>query len=201
LSKEVTTICDVLYLASYTALKETNLTKDGITSVIEISSSPRPLTGTDDLHIRLSEEKEITEDVFEKIADKVKNTKTVKGKVLISCEQSTGLSAVLCVPYLIKYEGMSSRKAVKIIEGKRPHAKIHAGTLVRIEEWERKLQGSKLSGGFLSLIASWLPMVFVMLLGYMVFRMVFDRVDREHMEGKKIHVDMYTKLYEYFDVI
>jgi len=199
-SKEVTKILDGLYLASYTALKESDASKDGITSVIEISSNNKPLAKTDVLHIRLYEDNAALEDTFEQIADKVENSRKGGGKVLIACEQSTGLAAVLCIPYFIKYEGMSAREAAKILEEKRHLAKLHTGTLLRIEEWERKLQAGKLSGGLSSFVASWLPMVFVILLGYLVLKMVFERVDREHMEEKRSTSDMYMKLYEYFDV-
>eukprot|EP00092_Neocalanus_flemingeri_P001879 GFUD01002006.1.p1 GENE.GFUD01002006.1~~GFUD01002006.1.p1 ORF type:complete len:836 (-),score=280.54 GFUD01002006.1:475-2982(-) len=199
-SKEVTKILDCLCLASYTVLTECDTSKDGVTSVIEISTSHKPLARTDVLHIKISEDNVALEDNFEQIADKVENSRKDGGKVLIVCENSSGLAATLCVPYLVKYEGMSTRSAAKIVEERRQHAKLHAGTLLRMEEWERKMRGRKLSGGVSSLMASWLPMLFVILLGYMVFKMVFERMDREHTEEKRTTTDMYIRLYEYFDV-
>ena len=50
------------------------------------------------------------------------------------------------------------------------------------------------------MVASWLPMVFVIILGYLLFKKIFDRVDQDHMDEKRTDSDMYMKLYEYFDV-
>ena len=200
MSKEITKLADFLYIASYTALKEKDLSKDGITSVIEISDYPHLQSINDVLHIRQTDDNVALENTFEQVADKVENTKKVGGKVLIACEESVGLAATLSASYFIKYEKLSTREAVKLVEKKRPQAKLHAGTILRLEEWEGKQQGRKLSGGLSSMVASWLPMVFVIILGYLLFKKIFERVDQDHMDEKRTDSDMYMKLYEYFDV-
>jgi len=199
-SKEITKILDFLYIGSYTAIKEKDMSREGINSVIEISNYQNLTSFNDVLHIRHTEESVTLQNTFEQIADKVENTKKSEGKILIACEESTGLSATMCVPFLIKYEKMSPREAVKMIEKKRPQAKLHAGIILRIEEWEGRLHGRKLSGGFSSLVASWLPMVFVIILGYLLFKKIFEIVDKNHDLEKRTDSDIYMQLYEYFDV-
>jgi protein-tyrosine phosphatase len=62
-----------------------------------------------------------TKDNFDKIADKIENTKKDGGNVLISCEESTGLAATLSIAYSIKYEGISVKNASKTVSKKRPN--------------------------------------------------------------------------------
>merc|ERR1719369_1186961 len=199
-SKEITKIFDHLYIASYAAVKENQTGVEEISSAIEISNRPNLKSFQDVLHIVYSDENVMLKTIFEKIADKVENTKKMGGKILITCEQSTGVSAAMCIPYLIKYGKLNTREAVKMLEKKRKQAKPNPGIIIRLEEWEAKQSQLGVTGGFSALLVSWFPMLFIIILGYLLFRKIFDVVEKDHTIEKRSDADFYTKLYEYFDV-
>jgi len=199
-SKEITKILDHLFIASYSAVKDNQTSVEGISAAIEISNSPNLKSFPDVLHIIYSDENVMLKTIFSKIADKVENIRKNGGKILITCEQSTGVSAAMCIPYLIKYAKMSTREAMKMMEKKRKQAKPHSGIIIRLEEWEARQSEWSVSGGLTSIVASWLPLVFIIILGYLLFKKIFDVVENDHMMEKRTDADFYTKLYEYFDV-
>ena len=119
LSKEVTEVFPGVNLASFLTLSGHSITKYGIVTVIEVSKELHDVPAVDTVtHIQMNGAS--TEDNFDKIADKVANTKKDGGNVLISCEESTGLAATLSIAYSIKYEGISVKNASKTVSKKRP---------------------------------------------------------------------------------
>ena len=72
--------------------------------------------------------------------------------------------------------------------------------VIRLEEWEAKQSQLGVTGGFSTLLVSWLPMLFIIILVYLLFRKIFDVVEKDHTIEKRSDADFYTKLYEYFDV-
>ena len=64
-------------------MKENQIGAEGISSVIEISNHPSLKSFQDVLHIVYSDENVMLKTIFEKIADKVENTKRTGGKILI----------------------------------------------------------------------------------------------------------------------
>jgi len=192
LSKEVTEILPGLNLASFLTLSEDCISKQQC--VIEVSNEMHGIPAADAvMHINIATA--ATEHNFEKLADKVAKTKSEGGQVLISCDESTGLAATLCIAYAVKYEGMSVKNAKKYICKRRPQAELDTTTLRKLTAWEWKLRREKLFQQTLQLVATWLPMLSILGLICLALKLFQDEIERQHQLEKR------TPDYEYFDIL
>jgi len=195
LSKEVTEVFPGLHISSFLTLPENSFSKHDIKTVIELSDNIHDLKNTKVLHINLSKVAKALDDTFSIVADEVVNAKKQDHAVLISCEETTGLAATICMAYLIKYEGWNVKTAAYIIKERRPNIVLDQTMIVQLEAWKHQLWKQKLFENMFHLFVSWIPLL--LLIGVFVFllRMYQEEVERIYMEDKQ------TPEYEYFDIL
>lgn len=194
LSNEVTEIFPGLHLGSFLTLSENCITKQGIATVVEISTElhdvPKVNTVT---HIQINGAS--TDESFDKIADRVEEAKKEGGNALISCEENTGLAATLSIAYAIKYKGMTARVASRTVSKRRPKADLDQTTLIKLSTWEWKLRRKNLYQNTMKMAATWLPMVSVLALLCLMLKIFQDEIERQHQLEKT------TPEYEYFHIL
>jgi len=146
-------------------------------------------------HINLSKVTEPLDDIFSKVADKVSDAKKEENAVLITCEDSTGLAAIMCMAYLIKYEGLDVKTAAKIMKERRPNSVLDQHMMVQLETWKKKLWKQKLLENLINLVLSWIPLLLILGVFVFLLRMFQEEIERIYKEDKQ------TPGYEYFDIL
>ena len=178
ISEVISKIVDNIYFCSYKAVKELNLQRENITKVIIVSESQ---TKTDFEiacdHIQITSEDNISPDNLTNVAEKLNQEVVAGNKVLVTSQINTGVSACLCIPYLVKFRGMQVREAVQLIENMRPTLLLQPAVIVKIEEWAASISNmeNKIKS-ITSLSQTWLPMIFFLLFMFMLLRTVFGCV-------------------------
>merc|ERR1719154_717373 len=193
LSKEVTELFPGVYLASFLTLSESRLSAHMVDTVVEVARELHDLAAEAVVHIK--QEGVDTEDNFDKIADKIACTINKGGKVLISCEDSTGLAATLSIAYAVKYQGIRVKNAAKSISKKRPQADLDPTILIKLYAWQWKLRREQLFQQTLQVVANWLPMLSMLGLLCLALKLFQDEIERQH-QMEKISPE-----YEYFDIL
>merc|ERR1719154_743833 len=193
LSKEVTEVFPGVHLASFLTLSESRLTAYRIDTVVEVASELHDLATEAVVHIK--QEGVDTEDNFHNIADKIACTINKGGKVLISCEDSTGVAATLSVAYAVKYQGIRVKNAAKSISKKRPQADLDPTILIKLSAWQWKLRREQLFQQTLQVVATWLPMLSMLGLLCLALKLFQDEIEQQHQMEK------ITPEYEYFDIL
>jgi len=195
LSKEVTEVFTGLNISSFLTLSENSLSKHDIKTVIELSHNHQDVRNTEVFHINLSKVTEPLDDIFSKVADKVSDAKKEENAVLITCEDSTGLAAIMCMAYLIKYEGLDVKTAAKIMKERRPNSVLDQHMMVQLETWKKKLWKQKLLENLINLVLSWIPLLLILGVFVFLLRMFQEEIERIYKEDKQ------TPGYEYFDIL
>ena len=120
ISETISQVVDNIYFCSYKAVKELNLQREKITKVILLSEAPIKLdieAVTD--HIQFTSEDDITSEYLTTLAEKLNQEVGAGNKIVMTSKINTGVSASLCIPYLVKFRGMQVREAVQLIENMR----------------------------------------------------------------------------------
>jgi len=191
---EVTEIFPGLHLGSFLTMSESCINKHGIATVVEVSNALHDIPAVDTVtHIQTNGA--TTDESFDKIADRVEETKKEGGSTLISCEDNTGLAATLSIAYAIKYKGMTARVASKTVSKRRPKACLDQTTLIKLSAWEWKLRRKQLYQNTMNMVSTWLPMVSVLALLCLALKLFQDEIERQHQEEKT------TPDYEYFHIL
>merc|ERR1719154_25451 len=193
LSKEVTEVFPGVYLASFLTLSESRLSAHRVDTVVEVASELHDLAAEAVVHIK--QEGVDTEDNVHNIADKIACTINKGGKVLISCEDSTGVAATLSVAYAVKYQGIRVKNAAKSISKKRPQADLDPTILIKLSAWQWKLRREQLFQQTLQVVATWLPMLSMLGLLCLALKLFQDEIEQQHQMEK------ITPEYEYFDIL
>ena len=175
ISETFSQVADNIYFCSYKAVKELNLHREKITKVILLSEAPIKLdieAATD--HIQFTSEDDITSDYLTTLAENLNKEVGAGNKIVMTSKINTGVSACLCIPYLVKFRGMQVREAVQLIENMRPTLLLQPAVIVKIEEWATSISNvdNKIKS-ITSLSQTWLPMIFFLLFLFMLLRTVF----------------------------
>jgi hypothetical protein len=195
LSKAVTEVIPGLHLAGYLTLSQHDLTKYCIKTVIAVTKDHNLIPNTEMLYIDLSEDKETLGDIFTAVAAKVANAKEQGHAALICSETSTGLAATMCLPYLLKYQGITLEAARNLMKERRPNAALDPRLLSKLDAWQKKLWRQQFGQNLVQIIGSSLPLVMMMGMMFWMVRMFQRKMERQYEEEKK------TTEYEYFDIL
>ena len=154
-----------LYLTSaYGASSPTALRAKGITCVVNATLSfqvPTPKY-TDIEHIRVPVDDVPSANLslyFDRVADKIYNVKKAGGRCLVHCYAGRSRSASLIIVYLMKYEGMTLKKAHSFVRGRRPVIRPNPGFWKQMILYERTVKGH----GTVKMVPSsvgWIPDVY-----------------------------------------
>ena len=184
-----------LHLASFLTLSQHDLSKHCIKTVIVVTKDHNLIPNTEMLHIDMPEDEETLVDTFTAIAAKVANAKEQGDPALICCETSTGLAATLCLPYLLKYQGMTLEAATKLMRERRPNSILDPRLLSKLDAWQKKLWRQRFGQNLVQIIGTSLPLVMLMGMMFWMVRMFQRKMERQYEEEKK------TLEYEYFDIL
>ena len=127
-------------------------------------------------NLPLESEEELSSDHFTELAERIHDELKNGNKVIMtSACYSSGLSASLCIPYLVKYKGMQVTEAVQHILGVRPTVELPPAVTVKLEDWARSdIKNANNMDSISSVSLSWLPMVFFILFLFLLLRTVFS---------------------------
>uniref|UniRef100_A0A914QEJ3 Protein-tyrosine-phosphatase n=1 Tax=Panagrolaimus davidi TaxID=227884 RepID=A0A914QEJ3_9BILA len=141
----ISSILDHLYLSGAGAISPGILKDKSITCIINVTHTeefPTFLAEADFLRIGIDDTPRTKiSDHFDTAADKIKLVKDTGGKVLVHCVQGVSRSASLCIVYLMKYEGMSLRKAYQHVKKVRPIIAPNIGFWKQMIEYETQIYG------------------------------------------------------------
>ncbi|XP_046392359.1 dual specificity protein phosphatase 14-like [Ischnura elegans] len=118
----------------------------GVTCVVTAAAElpPLPLGPPVEDSVRLAlrdSPGDCIESLFDAVADKVDAVRAKGGRTLVHCVAGVSRSAALCLAYLMKYEGMTLRKAFVHLRSRRPAVRPNTGFFRQLIAYERRLFG------------------------------------------------------------
>lgn len=143
---EVAQLTDHLFLCAARALKPKVVYDKGITCIINATVELPNLPLSDVDYVKVAVEDSPYEDIsryFDMVADKIHEVKKFGGKTLVHCIAGVSRSTSLCLAYLVKYEGMTLRKAYQHVKAKRPIVHPNQGFFKQLVEYEKKETGEQ----------------------------------------------------------
>lgn len=135
-------VTDHLYLCAARAVTVRSLREKDVSCVINatIELPNLPVSGVEYLKVAVDDSPFANIAVyFDKIADKIHETRRSGGKTLVHCLAGVSRSATLCLAYLMKYANMSLRDAYDYLKTRRPIIRPNNGFFRQLIEYERKL--------------------------------------------------------------
>ncbi|CAM1297565.1 DUSP14 (predicted) [Pycnogonum litorale] len=142
----VSEVTDHLYLSAARAVRIEEVRARGITCIVNatIEIPNLPLNDIDYIKVQIDDSPFCNiYSYFDSIADKIQEVKKRKGRTLVHCIAGVSRSASLCIAYLMKYEGMTLRKAYYYVKSKRPIIRPNDGFFRQLIDYERKLFASE----------------------------------------------------------
>lgn len=161
-------ITDNLYLTSaYGASSPTACRAKGISCVINATlsfQSPTPKYDPGTEFIRVPVDDVPTANIapyFDRIADKIYSVKKTQGRCMVHCYAGRSRSATLVIVYLMKYEGMTLRKAYHFVKARRVVIRPNPGFWKQMIHYEMLLKGP--SGSTVKMVQTgigWVPDIY-----------------------------------------
>uniref|UniRef100_T1IQY8 protein-serine/threonine phosphatase n=1 Tax=Strigamia maritima TaxID=126957 RepID=T1IQY8_STRMM len=141
---QIAQLTDHLYLSGARAVQFSRIAERGITCIVNVTIElPNlPIPHVDYLKIPVDDTPYSNlYSYFDVAADKIAEVRKKGGKTLVHCIAGVSRSVSLCLAYLMKYEGMSLRKAYFHVKARRPIAHPNHGFFKQLIEYERRLFG------------------------------------------------------------
>jgi len=172
LSPVITEVSEGLTFANFDTVKKI----DNQHKILLIGTDPNSEMTKPYSNLPLESEEELSSDHFAELAERIHDELKNGNKVIMtSACYSSGLSASLCIPYLVKYQGMQVTEAVQHIQGVRPTVELPPAVTVKLEDWARSdTKNANNMDSISSVSLSWLPMVFFLLFLFLLLRTVIS---------------------------
>uniref|UniRef100_T1JMK9 protein-serine/threonine phosphatase n=1 Tax=Strigamia maritima TaxID=126957 RepID=T1JMK9_STRMM len=141
---QLSPVTDYLYVSGARAVQFSRIVERGISCIINatIELPNLPIPNVDYLKVPVDDTPYSNlYAYFDIVADKIAEVRRRGGKTLVHCVAGISRSVSLCIAYLMKYEGMSLRKAYQYIKGRRPIAHPNHGFFKQLIEYEKRLFG------------------------------------------------------------
>uniref|UniRef100_A0A646QF89 protein-serine/threonine phosphatase n=1 Tax=Hemiscolopendra marginata TaxID=943146 RepID=A0A646QF89_9MYRI len=139
-------ITDYLFLSGARAVHYSRIVERGITCVINVTIElPNlPIPNVEYVKVPVDDTPYANLfNYFDVVADKIAEVRRQGGRTLVHCIAGVSRSATLCIAYLMKYEGMSLRKAYLHVKARRPIAHPNHGFFKQLIDYERRLFGQE----------------------------------------------------------
>ncbi|XP_031159683.1 dual specificity protein phosphatase 14 [Sander lucioperca] len=141
----VSQVSPVLYLSGLdSALNAGVLSSRSITLIVNASGledvSYPPLDGLSVLHVPVQDRPHAPlRRYFDPVAERINQNQT--GRTLVHCTAGRSRSPALIMAYLMRFEGLSLRRAHEVVLDQRPFIRPNAGFWRQLMEYERSLFG------------------------------------------------------------
>ncbi|XP_078103404.1 dual specificity protein phosphatase 14 [Sander vitreus] len=141
----VSQVSPVLYLSGLdSALNAGVLSSRSITLIVNASGledvSYPPLDGLSVLHVPVQDRPHAPlKRYFDLVAERINQNQT--GRTLVHCTAGRSRSPALIMAYLMRFEGLSLRRAHEVVLDQRPFIRPNAGFWRQLMEYERSLFG------------------------------------------------------------
>lgn len=136
-------ITEYLYISGFGVVTTEKLESTGITCIVDVANlSNKPLKGFETIKIEVDDfESSLLKPYFDKVGDKIKETKENGGKILVHCAAGISRSATLCIVYFVKHENLTLKQAYRKVFEKRSIICPNSGFWKQMIEYEKEIRG------------------------------------------------------------
>ncbi|XP_067130311.1 dual specificity protein phosphatase 21-like isoform X1 [Centruroides vittatus] len=135
---------DHLFISSARAVTVTNLQKNRITYVVNVTREIPILHIKDIQFYKIPIDDSLSANLypyFDIVADNIFEEYKKGGKILVHCIAGASRSATLCIVYLMKYQKMSLKEAFHFLKSHRPVVRPNTNFFNQLVKYEEKLFG------------------------------------------------------------